>query len=294
MLHRKKTAAFIALISLAGVSFSGCSLFGIGSNNDERNTLSDTTSSVVSINEYDKGDLASLFLSNMDISKHQYNWSCLKNDDTGISYEGDDRFYIRKGIDVSSHQEEIDWEAVKDDGIEFAFIRIAYRGYSDDGVLLPDEYALDNIRKATAAGIDVGVYVFSQAVNEEEAIEEARFAIDLLGDTKIPLPVVYDPENINDAEARTDDLSADQITKNTIAFCEKIREAGYSPAIYSNLKWEVLYFNMEKLKEYDFWYADYNSEPKTPCNFRFWQYSTKGTVKGIKGNADLNVEFIKK
>lgn len=296
MIHKKKIAALFTVlcISTASAAIAGCSIFGQKKDTVEKNSASDDSSTDITITEYDKGDIAGIFLNNMDISRHNYNWSCLTNDDSGISYEGDERYYIRKGIDVSSHQEEIDWKAVKEDGIEFAFIRIAYRGYSDDGVLLPDEYGLENIRKAKKEGIDVGVYVFSQAINEEEAAQEAQYAIDLLAGTGLELPIVYDPETISDDTARTDDLNADQITKNTIAFCEKVRESGYDPAIYSNLKWEVLYFNMEKLKDYDFWYADYNSEPKTPCAFRFWQYSKNGTVNGVKGKTDMNVEFIAK
>ncbi|MCD7819833.1 MAG: lysozyme, partial [Lachnospiraceae bacterium] len=178
------------------------------------------------------------------VAKHSYDWSNLTSDGRYVSYE-DDVYTSRVGIDVSYHQGEIDWQKVKDDGITFAFIRIGYRGYGERGLLCEDTKALEYIEEASQAGIDVGVYFFSQAINEEEALEEAEFVINQLQGIELQLPVVYDPESILDDEARTDDVSGEQFTKNTVVFCERIREAGYEPMIYSNMLWEAFEFDLE-------------------------------------------------
>ena len=152
----------------------------------------------------------------------------------------------------------------------------------------------NNITKAKEAGVEVGVYFFSQAINEEEAREEARFVLEHLGGRVLELPVVYDPENILDDVARTDNVTPEQFTKNSIAFSEEVKAAGYKPMIYSNMLWEAFKLDMTKLKEYSFWYADYESKPQTPYDFTFWQYSEKSSVPGISGNMDMNIEMVKK
>lgn len=210
-----------------------------------------------------------------------------------MSYE-DDNFYSRVGVDVSHHQGYIDWKAVKEDGVDFAFIRIGYRGYGKKGLVDIDREYARNIVNAKKAGLDVGVYFFSQAINENEAAEEAEFVIRQLKDQKLDLPVVYDQEHILDDDARTDTVSGEQFTKNAQVFCSMISEAGYSPAIYCNMLWEAFEYDMAVLAEYPFWYADYEPKPQTPYDFKFWQYTEKGTVRGINGLMDINIEMIKK
>lgn len=229
---------------------------------------------------------------NPNIEKHQYDWSCLSNVKNEISYTGEHE--IKMGVDVSHHQGTIDWQKVKADGYDFAIIRIAYRGYGKTGSLNVDKEFKTNIKNAHEAGIDVGVYIFSQAINENEAIEEANLVIEQLKDEEIELPVVFDPELIRTDEARTDNISGEQFTKNTIAFCEKIKDAGYEPMIYSNMYWEAFLFEMEKLSDYPIWYADYETIPQTPYEFEFWQYADDGVVDGISGKTDLNVWFYTK
>ena len=231
---------------------------------------------------------------NNNVEKHHYNWDYLENNEAGISYEGDDNYQIRKGIDVSYYQGDIDWNKVKNAGYDFAFIRIGVRGYGDEGILKEDAHFHQNIQAAKSAGLDVGVYFFAQAINETEAIEEANFVLDLLEGYSLELPVVYDPELIRDDDARTDQVSGEQFTLNTIAFCETIEKSGYVPMIYSNMVWMATLFDMEQLQVYPFWYADYEKIPQTPYNFSFWQYSESGSVDGINGNVDLNIQFIEK
>jgi len=229
-----------------------------------------------------------------DVKKHNYNWDCLTNDETGIFYEGDENYTIRKGVDVSKWQGRIDWKQVKEDGYDFAFLRLGYRGYGASGDLAIDETFYYNIQNARKHGIDVGVYFFSQAISEEEALEEAEYVLAALEGYKLQLPIVYDPELIEDEEARTNGVTGEQFTKNTIVFCDAIQAAGFETMVYSNMIWEADLFNMEQLQKYDFWYADYEAVPQTPYDFVFWQYSETGRVKGIDGNVDLNIQFVPK
>lgn len=229
---------------------------------------------------------------NPAVRKHDYNWSCLTNTEAGIQYTGDERYSIRKGIDVSEHQGDIDWSRVKAAGYDFAFLRIGYRGYGEQGTLCADAKFQQNIVNAHNAGIEVGIYIFSQAVNEEETLQEVELVLGQLKGHDLELPVVFDPERIRDDTARTDNVTGEQFTKNTILFCEKMKEAGYQPMIYSNMVWEAFEYDMEALADYPIWYADYEPVPQTPYYFSFWQYSEKGSVDGIEGNVDLNVQFL--
>lgn len=230
---------------------------------------------------------------NPNVRKHAYNWGNLTSENLDVQYD-DGYFYTRKGIDVSHHQGKIDWNKVKQAGYEFAIVRVVYRGYGKTGSLNLDRTCLENIKQAQSAGFDVGVYVFSQAINEKEALQEAELVIQTLQGLELELPVVFDPELIRDDDARTDNVSGEQFTKNTIVFCERIKEAGYEPMVYSNLIWESELFDMEQIQRYPIWYADYEKIPQTPYDFEFWQYSEKGIVDGVEGIVDLNVQFCRK
>lgn len=209
-----------------------------------------------------------------------------------ISYE-DSKFYSRSGIDVSRHLGSINWNKVKEQGIEFVIIRIGYRGYGQAGTLNIDKNFHTNIKGAQDAGLDIGVYIYSQAINEEEAIEEARFVLDNLHGYEINLPIVYDPESVLDDDARTDNLSKEQFTLNAIAFCNEIKNAGFSPMIYCNMLWQA--YNLDlSLIEAPVWYADYEDIPQSPYDFSFWQYSNTGRLDGIDADVDLDIQMIAK
>ena len=189
---------------------------------------------------------------NPAVPGHDYDNDRFTRENYFVSY--DDGYYTsRVGIDVSKHQGRINWSRVKEQGIDFAFIRIGYRGYGEEGSINLDQRFYENIEGAQAAGIDTGVYFFSQAVNEEEALEEAAFVIDSLKGYELQLPVVYDPESILDDVARTDDVSGEQFTKNAVAFCGSIRENGYDPMIYSNMLWEAFELDLTQLTEIPIW-----------------------------------------
>lgn len=177
------------------------------------------------------------------------------------------------------------------------YFSLTLDGYFNPTLIQEGRICLDrefhrNIQNAQAAGFDVGVYFFAQAVNEEEALEEANFVLQNLEGYTLQLPVVYDPESILDDEARTDNVSGEQFTKNTEVFCSAVADAGYDPMIYANMLWEAFELDLEELSEYPLWYADYEPAPQTPYHFRFWQYTNQGQVPGITGNTDLNIEMV--
>ena len=197
-----------------------------------------------------------------------------------------------QGIDVSSYQGEIDWEQVAGDGIGFAIIRIAFRGYGDEGNLHVDAQFEANIQGALDAGIPVGVYIFSQAITVEEAVEEANFVLDNLGDYDIQYPIVFDWEPFSKQEARTDGLSARELTACCVAFCETIEAAGYRPMVYFNPSIGLNQYYLPDIAQYDFWLAQYNAVPTFFAAFQIWQYSDSGQVDGISGPVDLNLSFV--
>ncbi len=196
-----------------------------------------------------------------------------------------------KGIDVSKHQGDIDWQKVAEDGVEFAFIRVALRGYGT-GKLVEDEKFEENIEGALNAGIKVGVYVFSQAITEEELLEEADFVLQKIAPYKIECPVVYDVEMIAGDDGRMDALTPEERTGFAALFCDTVRNAGYKAMIYHNMELGALRVHLEELEDYDKWFAYYNPNFYYPYEYDVWQYSEKGRVNGIKGDVDLNISFV--
>ena len=186
------------------------------------------------------------------VKANEYKRDTFVHNGTRLSYGGDDYTY-RLGIDVSHYQGVIDWEKVKEDGIEFVIIRIGYRGYGEEGTLKVDTNYEKNIQGARAAGLDVGVYFFAQAINEKEAVEEAEFVLEHLASYDLQLPIVYDPESILHDEARTEYVSGEQFTKNTKAFCQTIEDAGYDAMIYCNMLWQAYELDLKELEEYPVW-----------------------------------------
>ncbi len=193
------------------------------------------------------------------------------------------------GIDVSYWQGDIDWQQVKDAGVEFVMIRVGWRG-SEQGLLDIDEYAQKNYEGARAVGIKVGCYFFSQSISPQEAVEEAEYVLDLVKGWQLDMPVVYDWEYIS-ADSRTGNVDARLLTDCTKAFCDRIRQAGYTPMIYFNADQSHKQMFLEELTEYSFWLAMYESEMDYPYKIDMWQYTNTGTVPGIEGNVDLNLYF---
>lgn len=194
------------------------------------------------------------------------------------------------GIDVSEHQGDIDWNAVKNAGIEFAIIRIGYRTYGGGEITLDTTFE-QNLRNADAAGIKTGVYFFSQAIDPEEAIEEADAVIDAIRPYNITYPVIFDWELIIGDSARTDAMTVDNLADACISFCERVKSAGYTPMIYQNKNTTMFKLDLPKLQDYDFWLAEYGDKPTYYYDYQMWQYSSTGKVPGINGEVDMNISF---
>lgn len=222
-----------------------------------------------------------------------YNPDSLSLNDQGryIYSTSDGTTFSRFGIDVSEHQGTIDWQQVAQDGVQFAYLRIGYRG-TTEGEIQKDAQFDTNLEEAQKAGIPVGVYFFSQAINEEEALQEARFVIDTLSETTLQYPIVLDFET-HDASAknRIDGLSTEQVTRDALAFISAIEDAGYSVMIYGN-KTDLERIDANQLKGYPYWYAQYTGVPAASQPFALWQYSEIGQVAGIEGSTDMNIQLV--
>lgn len=195
------------------------------------------------------------------------------------------------GVDVSSYQGEINWKKVKDAGVDYAMIRMGYRGYGTGSIRLDDRYEA-NISGAAAADIPVGVYFYSQAVTVEEAEEEAAFVLKKLANYDLAYPVVFDMEEVDDDDARTNALTQKERTDITIAFCEKIKAAGHTPMVYGNIRWMIMHLDLARLEAYDKWFAQYFKQPFFPYAFSMWQYTSSGSIDGIPGPVDLNIGLV--
>ncbi len=195
------------------------------------------------------------------------------------------------GIDVSSHQGEIDWTAVKNAGVEFVFVRAGFRGY-ESGKLVPDETFDKNMQGAMDVGLPVGVYFYSQAITAKEAREEAELTLSMMKDYDITLPVVFDWEVITNGDyARTANITTQGLTDCVIAFCETVKNAGYTPMYYQNKETALKKMDLELVTDYGFWLAEYDDLPTYPHHYDIWQYTDRGHVDGIEGRVDLNICF---
>lgn len=229
-----------------------------------------------------------------ELPKSTYDNSLFQVNENGFLTYDSDEYTCKIGIDVSRYQENIDWAAVKGAGVQFAMLRLGYRGYGS-GALVMDPYFQQNIQGAQANGIEVGVYFFSQAITPEEGAEEARFCLNALKGYHITYPIVFDWESYDSSlEPRTDGLDDKILTQCAVAFCEEVEAAGYQSMVYSNLTYFYLHFDLNQLVDYPLWLAQYNSRPSFYYHFDMWQYSGTGKVPGIDGNVDLNIHFIPK
>ena len=217
------------------------------------------------------------------------------NSISGKYYYEDDNYISMFGIDVSEFNDVIDWQKVKQDNVEFAFLRIGRRG-ATTGLLYDDDFFDINYHGARENGIKLGVYFFSQAFDEKEAVEEAKWVINKLSNKKIELSIVLDCEEVvlENETARIASLDRKQHTDNAIAFLDEIKANGYQAMLYTYPYWANNYYQMDRLDKYPIWLAYYGDKPDVDYHFTMWQYSNTGTINGIKGNTDLNIMFIPK
>jgi len=211
--------------------------------------------------------------------------------ENGIMKYDSNRIQTYVGVDVSAHQYDIDWTRVKAAGIDFAILRVGYRGY-ETGAICLDDYFEKNIKGALAAGIKVGVYFFSQAITPEEAVAEADFVLSKISGYNVTCPVVFDWEPFRYTTSRTYGLDRDTLTQCAAAFCDRVKAAGYKPMVYFNNYLGYIRYDLRELTGYDFWYANYSAMPSFYYDFDMWQYTSTGKVDGIATNVDMNISFI--
>ena len=234
---------------------------------------------------------------NTGLVMHDYDASGFKmtlNDSsvpTNVEYYENDQLKSFTGIDVSKHNKTIDWAKVKNAGIDFAIIRAGNRGYGSEGKLLTDPLFEANAKGATENGIPIGAYMFSEAITVEEAIEEADLILSMVEPYDITYPIIIDIEEIAGDDARNEALTPTQLTDVVLAFCNRVKEAGYTPMIYANLKGMIGMLEFERLEGIEKWYAYYGDELYFPYDVSMWQYTSSGYVDGIEGKVDLNISF---
>ena len=215
----------------------------------------------------------------------------VKNDDGFYEYYVDGKVSSEIGIDIAEYQGDVDFEKVKKAGVDFVVLRIGGRYYSDEGATFADGRFDEYYEKASAAGLKIGAYFFSQAISTEEAAEEAEFTIKLLNGRKLDYPIAFDWEIIEDDEARTDNVSGKTITAMAEKFCDTINGKGYKSLVYASTSLMLQSYDFETMKDYEFWLADYREFPIMYYDFAIWQYAKDGTVNGVDGTVDLNICF---
>jgi lysozyme len=237
----------------------------------------------------DDRETCQLYKISSKVARHNYDLERFQMDDDGYMRYSDDNIKKAKlGIDVSGHQGTIDWDQVKEAGIQFAMIRLGYRGYTQGGLALDDNY-VTNIETALESKMPVGVYFYTQAVSYEEGVEEAQYVLKNIADYKISYPVVIDTEKMEADGARANDISNEERTDAIVGFCDTIKDAGYTPMIYANRNWYAQNLDMDRLGDYQLWLAQYSNVPDFPYLFTGWQYTSEGSVPGISGSVDIDV-----
>ncbi len=211
-------------------------------------------------------------------------------EDDAVTYTGAG-YTVLRGVDVSGYQGDIDWPAVKAAGYDFAMIRVGGR-FTRSGGLYDDSYFTRNIEGALAAGLRVGVYFFSQVINEEEGLEEAAWVLERIAGYDLTMPVALDWEYLDGGEARTTGVEPAEITAGAAAFCEAVEAAGYRAMFYCNRYCGYIKLDLRALTEYETWFAQYDAWPDFRYSFTMWQYTSQGQVDGIAAPVDVNLYFI--
>ncbi len=215
-----------------------------------------------------------------------------------LSVDGEKKQYVDSsvnsvfGIDLSKYNGAVDWNLVKESGVEFVMLRIASRGYGT-GVINLDENFVANATAAKEHGIYVGGYFYSQAVTEAEAVEEASYAVGAVLNYGINYPIAIDVEYVENDTSRTEKLSVNERTNIVKAFCDTVKQYGFKPVIYANRDMLIGGLSLSTLKDYDIWLSDRNEYPDFPYRYTMWQYSQSGSINGIAGSVDLDISFVR-
>ncbi|SDB48905.1 glycoside hydrolase family 25 protein [Butyrivibrio sp. INlla16] len=215
-------------------------------------------------------------------------------EDGTVKYIGtDESLSVTKGIDVSRTQGDIDFYKVKSEGIDFVMIRVGLRG-SVEGTILEDDYFKTNIKNAQKAGLEVGVYFYSQSIDADEAVEEAEYVLKQIKNYEITYPVALDLEQTNSSDARTSKLTKQIYSEIADAFCERVKEEGYTPMIMGGIRTFTEFLEPVSLEKYPVWVSYYGFPQYYPYDYRMWQFSRNGVIDGIEGEVNLDFCVIRK
>lgn len=225
------------------------------------------------------------------LPKHEYDFTKLVCQSDFMKYYQDGKLTSYVGVDISKYQDYVDFLKLKKAGIDFVMLRVGARGYGSGQIVL-DEYFADNLKRATDAGLQIGVYFTSQAITEAEAVEEANVVLDNIKDYKITYPVAFDMGFVDNDTARIEGVSRADKTKITKAFLDTIAAAGYKTLLYGNKEWLIKEVDLSKLSAYDVWLSQMGDVPDYPYRFTMWQYADDISVDGIAGYANMNISFI--
>ena len=239
--------------------------------------LRDGTSEWISINPYWK--------------KNTYDYANLVSKNNMLHYYSDGKQVSYLGVDLSKYQKKVDFAAIQNEGIDFCMLRVGARGY-ESGLIQEDEKFQEFLSGAEAVGMPVGLYFFSQAVTEAEAIEEADYVISKIGEHKVTYPIAFDMEFIENDNSRIETLTKTEKSNIALAFLKRIEEAGYVGMLYGNKEWLLKRIELHRFDDYDIWLAQEDDTPDYPYMYSMWQYTRQGEIYGIDGYVDLNISFV--
>lgn len=236
---------------------------------------------------------------NQELALNNFSAPCFKCKDHRLDYFNNNRKTSTFGIDVSKYQGAVDWETVKKQGVEFAMIRMGVRGYSSGSVVLDEDFS-DNIVGAVANGIQVGIYFYSQAINTNEAIEEANYAVAAMQPYNQKFPIVFYSEEIVNDSSRTDSLGSKELTDCAVAFCDTVKSYGFKPMIAGSKKQLVSRMDIDRISAYDLWLLEpipMEEEADLqlsdfPYQYAMWQYECNSEMKGVRENVNLDICFV--
>lgn len=225
------------------------------------------------------------------LPKHEYDFTKLVCQSNLMKYYVDGKQVSFIGADISKYHDYVDFIKLKKAGVDFVMLRVGARGYGS-GQLVLDDYFADNIKRASDAGLQIGVYFYSQAITTEEAVEEANMVLENIRDYQITYPVAFDMEYVENDTARVESLSKAEKTTITKTFLDTVKDAGYTPMLYGSKEWLLKRIDMSKLTSYDIWLSQASDIPDYPYKFSMWQYTYSASINGIAGMANLNISFI--
>ena len=223
--------------------------------------------------------------------KNTYDFTNLVSKNDLLHYYSDGKQVSYLGVDLSKYQKTVDFAAIQREGIDFCMIRVGARGY-ESGVLQEDEKYQEFMKGAAEVDMPVGLYFFSQAVSVTEAIEEADFIINRIGDYKISYPIAFDMEFIENDTSRVETLTKTERTNIALAFLERIEIAGFTGMLYGDKEWLLTRIDLSKFDKYDIWLTEEEDIPDYPYTYSMWQYTRQGEIFGIDGYVDLNISFV--